>query len=203
MFPAHAFSDVGPFYEATVRWITSTVNSPNILDGYTNGTFRPGLNITRGQAARFYYRAAGEPDVSGLDPHGFTDVIPFFDNAVRWAKANGIFNGYAVDNTFRTNRPITHGDSIRTLYGFAGSPDPGVVPHGFTDVGPFYNAAVTWAKAHGLVNGYAVDNTFRQRNNITRGDASRTAYNLAQTPAAWDDPGAAPLNMLFQDNIAP
>ena len=202
VFPAHGFSGVGPFYEPTVRWITSTVNTPNILDGYNDGTFRHKRDINRGQAARLYYRAAGEPDISGLDPHGFTDVTPFFENAVRWAKANGIFNGYDIDNTFRERNPITRGDSIRTLYGFAGSPDPGVVPHGFTGVGPFYNDAVTWAKAHGLVNGYD-DNTFRQRNNITRGDASRTAYNLAQTPAAWDNPGTAPPNMLFQDNTAP
>jgi hypothetical protein len=266
VFPAHDRSDVTPFYEPTVRWITSTVNTPQILNGFDNGTFGQTLNITRGQTARMYYRAAGEPDVSGfpphelsdvtsffedavtwakkegifdgingqflqanpisrgnftrslygfagmpsiagLDPHGFGDVTNFYDTAVTWAKANGVFDGFASDNTFRQANPINRGNYTRSLYGFAGAPsisEPQPLdPHGFADVTAFYGDAVTWAKANGLADGFTADNTFRQKLNISRGSASRTFYNTAQTPAAWGDTMVAPPNMLFKNNLAP
>ena len=202
MFPAHTLTDVTPFYEATVRWVTSAVNTPQILQGYNDGTFGQSLPINRGQTARLYYRAAGAPDVGSLPAHGFTDVSAFFEDAVRWAKANGLFDGY-TDNTFREKNPINRGNYTRSLYNFAGMPDvSGLPPHGCSDVTAFYDDAVTWAKANGLADGYD-DNTFRQNNPITRGNASRIFYNTAQSPAAWDDPSTAPPNMLFRPNITP
>ncbi|MEL7207136.1 MAG: S-layer homology domain-containing protein, partial [Actinomycetota bacterium] len=198
VFPAHGFTDSTPFYEATIRWVTSEVNTPRILNGFPDNTFGPGLNIIRGDAARLYYRAAGAPDVSGLPAHGFTDVPPFYEDAVRWAKANGVFNGFP-DNTFRHNLPITRADYTRSLYGFVGNPPPGG-PHGFTDVTPFYENAVRWAKNNGLADGFA-DNTYRLANNIIRGNASRIFYNTAQTPTAWADESTAPNNMLFRPNL--
>ena len=39
VFPAHDRTDVTPFYETTVRWVTSTVNTPQILSGFVDGTF--------------------------------------------------------------------------------------------------------------------------------------------------------------------
>lgn len=197
VFPGHTFSDVTPFYESTVRWMTSMLNDPNILDGYDNGTFRQSLNITRGQVVRLYYRAAGAPDVDGLAEHGFVDVTPFFENAVRWGKANGVFEGFD-DNTFRQARSITRGNFTRSLYGFAGMVDVSGLPgHGFGDVTPFYEDSVTWAKANGLADGFD-DDTFRQRLAISRGNASRIPYNLARSPDAWDDWATAPVSMLFQ-----
>ena len=120
-YPAHSMSDVTPFYEGTVRWITSLSNTPQILSGYPNGTFGQSLNITRGQMARLYYRAAGAPDVTGLPNHGFGDVTAFYDDAVTWAKSEGLFDGYP-DNTFRQSNPITRGNYTRSLYAFVGSP---------------------------------------------------------------------------------
>jgi hypothetical protein len=60
---------------------------------------------------------------------------------------------------------------------------------------------VRWAKANGVFDGFASDNTFRQKLNISRGSASRTFYNTAQTPAAWADTMSAPPNMLFKSNL--
>ena len=200
IFPAHSMNDVSPFYEATVRWVTSAVNTPRILAGYSDSTFRQQLPITRGQVARLYYRAAGAPNVSGLPAHGLNDVTPFFEDAVRWTKANGIFDGYP-DNSFRQSNNITRGNYTRSLYGFAGAKDvTGLPAHGFDDVTPFYEDAVTWAKANALADGFP-DNTFRQTNNITRGNSSRLFYNLAQSKPAWADTMAAPPNMLFKANV--
>ncbi|MEL7207177.1 MAG: S-layer homology domain-containing protein, partial [Actinomycetota bacterium] len=201
VFPAHGFTDATPFYEATIRWVTSEVNTPRILNGFPDNTFGQGLNIIRGDAARLYYRAAGAPDVSGLPAHGFTDVPPFYEDAVTWAKNEGVFNGFP-DNTFRHNLPITRADYTRSLYGFVGNPDVSPLPqHGFTDVTPFYENSVRWAKGNGLADGFG-DNTFRLGNQIIRGNAGRIFYNTAQTPAAWPQGGiGAPDNMLFRSNL--
>ena len=201
IFPAHSFSDVTPFYEATVRWVTNDSNVPQILSGFPDGTFGHQLNITRGQAARLYYNSAGAPDVSGLPFHGFSDGTPFFNDAITYAKANGIFDGFP-DNTFRPNAPINRGNYIRSLYGFAGSQNvSGLSAHPFTDVTPFYEDAVTWAKARGLADGLPND-TFRQNNNINRGNASRTVYNLAQTEPAWGlSNSQIPIAMIIKTNI--
>ncbi|MEL7207681.1 MAG: S-layer homology domain-containing protein, partial [Actinomycetota bacterium] len=202
VFPAHGFTDSSPFYEATIRWVTSEVNTPRILNGFPDNTFGPGLNIIRGDAARLYYRAAGAPDVSGLPAHGFTDVPPFYEDAVRWVKANGVFDGFG-DNTFRHQLPINRGNYTRSLYAFAGSPDVSGLPaHGLTDVTAFYENAVRWAKGNGLADGFP-DNTYRLGDDIVRGNASRIFYNTAQSPAAWDDTMTAPANMLFRNNLLP
>jgi hypothetical protein len=196
-YAAHGFTDVSPFYEDTVRWVTSPVNTPQILLGFGDNTFRHQIDITRGQVARLLHRAAGAP--TGFGPHGFSDVTPFFEDAIRWAKATGVFLGFP-DNTFRQNKPISRGNHVRGLFGLAGEPT-GSPPHGFTDVTPFYDAAVSWAKANGLADGFN-DNTFRHSKNITRGNGSRIFYNLAQSPMAWDQGGLnAPANVLFKTNI--
>jgi hypothetical protein len=92
---------------------------------------------------------------------------------------------------------------VRSLYGFAGKPDVSSLPaHGFGDVTPFYEDAVRWAKAYGLADGYA-DLTFRQKLNITRGQAARIFYNLARSKPPWADTMTAPANMLFKTNLGP
>ncbi|MEL7209588.1 MAG: S-layer homology domain-containing protein, partial [Actinomycetota bacterium] len=199
VFPAHDRTDSTPFYEPTIRWVTSNVNQPQILSGYDDGTFGLGIDISRGQVARLYYRSAGAPDVSGLPPHGFSDVSPFFEAAVRWSKANGVFDGFP-DGTFREGLPITRGNFIRSMHGYAGAVDvTGFPAHGFGDVTPYYEESVTWAKANDLADGFG-DGTIRLFININRANASRISYNLAQTEAAWFDTMDAPDAMLFRPN---
>ena len=200
VFPAHSMSDVTPFYEPTVRWVTSVVNTPQILSGFANGTFGQTLPINRGQTARLYYRAAGAPDVTGLPAHGFSDVSPFFNDAVTWAKAEGLFDGFP-NGTFRETNPINRGNYTRSLYNFVGAPDVSGLPgHGFSDVTLFYEDAVKWAKGNGLADGFP-GGLYKQGDNINRGNASRIFYNTAQSPTAWDGPGTAPRNMLFRPNL--
>jgi hypothetical protein len=171
------------------------------MTGFGNGTFRANNDITRGQAVRLLYRAFGEPDVTALAPHGFTDVPNWVENSVRWAKANGIFNGFQ-NNTFRPNNPISRGNYTRSLYQAAGAPDTTAYePHGMTDITPFYENAVRWAIHNGLANGFQ-DDTYRTGNNINRGNAARIFYNTNRAPDAWANPGTAPSVTLFQTNLA-
>jgi glucose/arabinose dehydrogenase/plastocyanin len=70
-----------------------------ILGGYSDGTFRPGNNVTRGQLAKIVANAAGWAEtVSGQT---FSDVTPgstFYDFVERMA-SRGYIGGYACGGT--------------------------------------------------------------------------------------------------------
>ena len=116
-------------------------------------------------------------------------------------QANGVFDGFP-DNTSRPNDPIDPAPPSDPLRLRRQPRRHRTARPPFTDVTLFYDDAVKWAKAKALADGFP-DNTFRQNNNINRGNASRTFYNTAQTPAAWADTMTAPPNMLFRNNLAP
>lgn len=96
-----AFSDVAPgaYYAAAVSWASSN----GIVNGYGDGTFRPGNLITREQLAAFLYRFASRKgrDVSGRAELGaFTDAgqaAPYAAEPLGWAVAEGLVNGVTAD----------------------------------------------------------------------------------------------------------
>ena len=106
------FFDVPPdhtFYEYIER-----MASRGIITGYSDGSFRPGNNATRGQISKVVANAAGfaEP-VSGQT---FSDVPPthtFYEFIERLA-ARGIISGYS-DGTFRPANNATHGQTAKTV----------------------------------------------------------------------------------------
>ena len=102
----------------------------------------------------------------------FQDVRPgdWCYDAVRYVFEAGLMNGTAAD-TFTPNASTTRGQIVAILYRLEGSPAPvqgnadssfilvGGEPAGqttFSDVAPgaYYAAAVSWASAGGIVNGY-------------------------------------------------
>ena len=56
----HDFSDVPPWVDQAVRWLSCPAHGPGgsvaIATGYSGGTFRPGNNITRAGASRMLQR---------------------------------------------------------------------------------------------------------------------------------------------------
>ena len=201
-YPAHAFTDVGPWVEDAVRWLASDVNDPALMVGITPTTFRTGDPITRAQVARLLYRVAGEPFAGNYDPHGLSDVPPWVEDAVRWAVGEGIASGF--DNgTFRPNDPITRAQVVRMVHRLAGSP-VAPTPHPFTDVPPWVAPSVDWAADPSLplpIFSGLGPTTFRPNDDITRGQVARSVYRLAISPAAWADPDDAPFTVPFQQGV--
>lgn len=109
----------------------------------------------------------------------FQDVRPgdWCYDAVRWAFETGLMNGTSV-TTFTPNTPTTRGQIVAILYRLEGSPAMGA--NRFSDVAPgaYYAAAVSWASANGIVNGYS-DGTFRPNNLITREQLAAFLYRYA------------------------
>ena len=87
---------------------------------------QPRLRLTRGQAARLLYQAAGEPNVTlARFDHGLTDVgaPPALRDAVRWMvhDPDGVGGQEAVasgfpDNTFRPETEVNRAAYVRMLH---------------------------------------------------------------------------------------
>ena len=108
------FTDVAagnPFF-----CFVETSYAHGIISGYSDGTFRPDNNVTRGQLCKVVVAAAGWPlDTSG-GPH-FTDVLPGspFYAYVETAYTHGIISGYD-DHTFRPSNGATRGQISLIVY---------------------------------------------------------------------------------------
>ena len=109
----------------------------------------------------------------------FQDVRPgdWCYDAVRWAFEAWLMNGTSA-TAFTPNTPTTRGQIVAILYRLEGSPAMGA--NRFSDVAPgaYYAAAVSWASANGIVNGYS-DGTFRPNNLITREQLAAFLYRYA------------------------
>jgi hypothetical protein len=161
------FTDVGvdhPFCR-DIAWMSENGHST----GWPDGTYRPGLDVSRQALAAFLWRMAGSPNPPPGHPT-FPDVPPGhdFEAAVAWLAAEGITTGYE-DGTFRPTAPVTRQALAAMLWRRSGSlPQlPGAAT--FHDVGgdhPFHDA-IAWLAAVGITTGYD-DGTFRPAARTTR-----------------------------------
>lgn len=95
------FSDVGAgaYYAAAVSWASDR----GIVNGYGDGTFRPGNPITREQMAAFLYRYAvykGRDVSDQVNLSAFADggeAASYAVEPLRWAVGAGLINGVAAD----------------------------------------------------------------------------------------------------------
>ncbi|WP_245952382.1 5'-nucleotidase C-terminal domain-containing protein [Citricoccus muralis] len=122
--PAEAvFPDVpaGAPHFTPIAWAADDSDGANgagpVSEGYADGTFRPGQDVTRAEFVTFLYRAA--------DPEGFTapEVSVFPDvpssgsyyEAISWAAAEGLVNGYH-GGEYRPYDPISRGEVAKVMH---------------------------------------------------------------------------------------
>jgi hypothetical protein len=169
------FTDVRPtdyFYEP-VRYLYCA----GAISGYSDNTFRPYNDTTRGQLTKIVVLAEGWPILEPTTPT-FTDVPtehPFFV-FVETAYDRGIIAGYS-DGTFRPGNNVTRGQLSKIIVGAEGWPIIEPTTPTFIDVqpdNPFYGFVET-AYARAIISGYS-DNTFRPGNNATRGQICKIVY---------------------------
>jgi pimeloyl-ACP methyl ester carboxylesterase len=169
------FSDVQPndyFFQA-VEYLARRY----IVSGYSDGTFRPYNNATRGQLTKIVVAAQGWAIDTTGGPH-FVDVQPDnpFYTFVETAYHHNVIGGYA-DGTFRVGNNVTRGQLCKIIVAAQGwAIDTTGGPH-FVDVqpdNPFYTFVET-AYHHNVIGGYA-DGTFRVGNNATRGQIAKIVY---------------------------
>jgi hypothetical protein len=174
------FTDVSPadyFYEA-VRYLYCA----GAISGYSDNTFRPYNNTTRGQVCKIVVLAF---DIETYTPAlpSFYDVPPThpFYEYIETALHSGIVSGYG--DSFRPYNNVTRGQLSKIVVEAAGWPllDPPVPS--FSDVpvsNPFYRYIET-AHDLGVISGYA-DGTFRPFNDATRGQIAKIVHNAVTLP---------------------
>ena len=107
------YSDIdeeSPYYD-DVKFVTEN----GLMDGLPDGLFAPDLTLSRAMAVTILWRAEGCPVVNYLMQ--FEDVAEdeWYSEAVRWASAEGIVNGYD-DITFGPNNEVTREQLAAILY---------------------------------------------------------------------------------------
>ena len=108
------FSDVPP--ENPFYCYVETAYGHGIISGYSDGTFRPGNNVTRGQLSKITVLAMGWQLQCPLPGH-FSDVPPEdpFFCYIETAYAHNIIAGYS-DGTFRPGNNATRGQICVIVY---------------------------------------------------------------------------------------
>ena len=175
------FTDVVPsdyFYEA-VRYLYCA----GVISGYSDNTFRPYNDTTRGQMTKIVVLAFAYPIYTPPQPT-FSDVPPShtFYQYIETAAHNEIVSGYS-DGTFRPQNNVTRGQLSKIVVIAAQWPPISPTEPTFSDVpigSPFYEYVET-AYDRGIISGYA-DGTFRPGNNATRGQISKIVYLALQSP---------------------
>lgn len=105
------------------------------------------------------------------DNYGFSDVERgawyAIDDVLGFVTDRKIMNGYA-NGAFGPHDRITRGQAATVLHNLAGKPT--ATSKKFKDVnyGEYYGPAIAWARAEGIISGYADTNTFGPNNYVTR-----------------------------------
>jgi hypothetical protein len=186
------FSDVpeGYVFYPYIRWLACR----QVISGYSDGTFRPGNTVTRGQLLKMVVNAAGWTPAHPAAPT-FADVAadnPFY-SFIETGVAHGIISGYSCGGPgepcpglyFRPGADITRGQLSKVIALARGYALPAAGPPAFADVSPGHPffAYVEAMAAHGVVSGYRCGDPgepcpglyFRPGNSATRGQVSKFA----------------------------
>ncbi len=194
------FSDV-PSGSTFYPFITCLVNR-NVISGYSDCTFRPGNNVTRGQLAKVVSNAANfqEPETGQT----FEDIPvgSTYHDFIERLFARGIIGGYPCGGAgepcvgpgnrpyFRPNANSTRGQISKIVAIAAGYQDP-TSSQTFEDVpgGSTFHLWIENLASRGIMSGYACGGAgepcvgpgnrpyFRPANNATRGQTSKIVAN--------------------------
>lgn len=175
---------------------------PMVVQGFTDGTYRPNNVVNRGAMAVFIQRAEQFP--LGTYDGRFTDVPLDFIQApqIMACVDNGIVQGYS-DNTYHPERAVNRGQmAIFIARGLAGGdefvPTPSPVVSSFDDVlttdQPW--KYIEYAVDSGVVQGYG-DNTYRSAGIVNRGQMAIFIYRayVQSTPSVVVLAGPAVTNV--------
>lgn len=133
-----------------------------VFQGTSDTAFSPGVSITRGQFITVIGRTAGASSATPASTV-FSDVDSnaYYAPYIAWGYSNNIVEGL-TPTTFGPEQSITREDLVTILYRYANekgitlSGDTGRTLANFSDgstVDSWATEAMTWAVAHGVING--------------------------------------------------
>lgn len=179
------FTDVnkGSWFAPAVKY----VYDEKLMLGTDTTTFNPSAETTRGMIVSILYRLDGA-DNSGVCP--FSDIAEnsYCRDAVTWAAANKIVNGYG-DGKFGPDDKITREQMAVILHNYASYKGLNVTGtaslSSYNDDGDIDSYALTamqWAKAANLISGKP-GNILDPLAGTTRAEAATILYNFCENIA--------------------
>lgn len=179
------FTDVkaGSWYYDAVSYVYDN----SLMNGTGTGIFSPMMTTNRGMIVTILHRYEGSPAAGA---NSFPDVKPgmYYSEAVAWAAANGIVNGYS-DGRFAPDDTITREQMAAILYRYAGYKGLDVSGRAdlsaFADggrVSPYARDAMAWANQAGLINGVG-SNSLSPGGSATRAEAAAILMRFCQNVA--------------------
>lgn len=168
-----AFQDIG---DADTAYAVAVLQSMGIVDGYSDGTFRPNENLTRAQFCKMAIVAMGlGGQISSYSRKTlFTDVPggQWYSGYINLAYAKGAVNGYG-NGYFGPNDPVSYGQAITILIRMLG--------YTSADVGNLWPTDyINFADDIGLTEGLIGTSV----TTVTRADAAQLFFNLLQADTA-------------------
>lgn len=178
--PLSAYTDLDPasWYHDGVHWALEN----GVMQGLGGGVFQPDGTTTRAQVATILWNMEGKPAADGPNP--FFDIPidgdVWYADAVKWAAANGIVEGYieGAHKVFGPDQPVTREQLVTMLYRYAQSKG-----RGFTgmwmflldfpdaaDVSDWASEAMHWMVMQGVING--MDGKLNPKGSATRAQAA-------------------------------
>ena len=154
------YSDVKPddwFYEDVLY-----VTEKKLMNGNNVGgtLFDPDVVAVRAMIVTVLWRLEGSPSMTATVPFDDVPAGQWYTDAVNWASANSIVNGYG-DGRFGPNDPITREQLVTILQryaaglGMAGTA-PTSVPAGYR-YSDWAKGSVAWAVHNGIFDGLGID----------------------------------------------
>lgn len=149
------------------------VQENGLMTGVSASEFAPDMTTTRGMLVTILWRQAGEP--AATSAASFADVASgaYYADAVAWAAAEGIVNGYSA-TAFGPTDAISREQMAAILMNYSEYQGSDISARadlsGYSDadsVSGWAEEAMSWANAEGLING-VTDNTLEPQGAATR-----------------------------------
>ncbi len=112
---AHAdFSDVSASHRNVIA--IEFLQEQGIIEGYSDGTFRPGSNINRAEFLKLIMEGSDLTlDQNDNTPFGDVDHQSWYAPYVKKAYHEGWVEGYVSDNTFRPGQDISKAEALKII----------------------------------------------------------------------------------------
>ncbi|MER2192916.1 MAG: S-layer homology domain-containing protein [Solibacillus sp.] len=172
------FSDVSTQYFAEAVY---DLAERNIIGGYSDGTFKPGNTITRGQAAAIIVKML-KFDTSNVKNPGFKDVSTNngYYKAIATLAQKGIIGGYS-DGSYKPNDPIIRSQMASIIVKAFDLPRSSNIENPFKDVSySSHTPNILVLHKFGIVGGTSKDK-FSPNAYVTRGQAATMLLKTEQT----------------------
>ncbi|MBR2240750.1 MAG: S-layer homology domain-containing protein [Clostridia bacterium] len=172
-----------PFTDVSkTSWYFSAVKDMydnNIISGLNKYTFGPNEKLTRGMIVTILWRMEGSPANDGKSRFTDVDSKAWYGQAVKWASANKIVNGYSGTTKFGPKDNILRQDLAGVLRNYAKYKGKNVnVTADLTEfkdykqISNYAKASMEWAVGKKVITGNSKTKTLAPKGNATRAEAA-------------------------------